>query len=193
MKASALLLPVLLGSTIFMTACTSTPETSSPAPEKVSGPEVFLDASATELYKNVKKVYKTQYFALGIPEGWNVLTFSDEQLASSISVEKEDHSALVTVRVMKAEYPTLSDTCTAAGKAFKANGVEFVSAPEVQYGTCLIEGKEGEKDVALWLRQYNDDNSVYSINYTGSLETVGEVLSYLIGNEKLMHLMVRPL
>ena len=179
-----------------MTACTSTPETpetASQAPEKVSGPEIFLDASANELFKDVKKVYKTKYFALGIPQGWKVLTFSNEPLASSISVEKEDHSAVVTIRINKAENKTLQETCVAAGKAFEANGVEFVSAPDIQYGTCLIDGKEGEKDVALWLRQYNDDMSVYSINYTGSLETVAELLGYLVGNEKLMQLMVRPL
>lgn len=193
MKARSLLLPVLLGSTIFMTACTSTPETASQAPETVSGPEIFLDASANELFKDVKKVYKTQYFALGIPQGWNVLTFTNDKLASSISVEKEDHSAVVTIRINKAEYKTLHETCVAAGKAFEANGVEFVSAPDIQYGTCIIDGKEGEKDVALWLRQYSDDMSVYSINYTGSLETVGELLGYLVGNEKLMQLMVRPL
>ena len=109
MKARSLLLPVLLGSTIFMTACTSTPETASQTPETVSGPEIFLDASANELFKDVKKVYKTQYFALGIPQGWKVLTFSNEPLASSISVEKEDHSAVVTIRINKAEYKTLQE------------------------------------------------------------------------------------
>ena len=57
----------------------------------------------------------------------------------------------------------------------------------------IIEGKENNKDVALWLRQYDDDNSVYSITYTGSLDVVGELLGYLVGNEKMMQLLVRPL
>ena len=175
-----------------MTACTSTPETASQAPETVSGPEIFLDASANELFKDVKKVTRPVlclWYSTGL-EGINLSL--NEPLASSISC-REDHGAVVTIRINKAEYKTLQETCVAAGKAFEANGVEFVSAPDIQYGTCLIDGKEGEKDVALWLRQYNDDMSVYSINYTGSLETVAELLGYLVGNEKLMQLMVRPL
>ena len=69
MKARSLLLPVLLGSTIFMTACTSTPETASQAPETVSGPEIFLDASANELFKDVKKGLQDSVLCFRYPTG----------------------------------------------------------------------------------------------------------------------------
>lgn len=163
------------------------------APTKVSTPDEFIDASAQELFSTVEKVYKTEYFALGIPEGWKVLSFDNANMNSFISVEKEDHSTLVTIRVTKAQKPTTEETCKLVIEGFKSNDVQLTGDSGVSFGTCIVEGKDNEKDVAFWLRQYDDDNSVYSINYTGSLDNVGELLSYLVGNEKLMQLMVRPL
>ena len=87
----------------------------------------------------------------------------------------------------------MDESCQLAIEGLKSNGVQLSADVGVAFGTCVVEGKDNEKDVALWLRQYDDDNSTYSINYTGSLENVGELLSYLVGNEKLMQLMVRPL
>lgn len=175
----------------MLTGCASS--SVSNAPNKVSTPDEFMDASAQELFSSVEKVYKTEYFALGIPKGWKVLSFDNAKLNSYISVEKEDHSTLVTIRVAKAVTNNVEETCKLAIEGFKSNEVDFVEEPGVSFGTCLLEGKDKEKDVAMWLRQYDDDKSTYSINYTGSLENVGELLGYLVGNEKLMQLMVRPL
>ena len=157
------------------------------------GNENFYDESVQQLYATLPASYRTDYFALGIPEGWKVLSFSDHPNNTHISVEKLDHSALVTIRVDKAVYKTIDDTCRYAQKGFEANGLTFTSTPAVSYGTCIIEGKENDKDVSLWLRQYDDDRSVYSITFTGSLDVVGELLGYLVGNEKMMQLLVRPL
>ena len=71
--------------------------------------------------------------------------------------------------------------------------MEFSSDSSVAYGTCIIEGLEGEKNITLWMRQYDDDQSNYSINFTGSLDSAGEILGYLVGNDKMMQLLVRPL
>lgn len=190
MLKSKFVLPVSLGVALMLAGCASN---SPSAPSKVSTPDEFLDASAQELFSTVDKVYKTEYFALGIPKGWKVLSFDNAKMASYISVEKEDHSTLVTIRVAKALKLTVDDTCQMAIEGFKSNDVDISADVGVSFGTCIVEGKDKEKDVALWLRQYEDDNSTYSINYSGSLENVGELLSYLVGNEKLMQLMVRPL
>lgn len=191
MFKNKLVLPLSLGVALMLTGCASS--TSSSTPEKVSTLDELMDASAQELFAQVDKVYKTEYFALGIPQGWKVLSFDNAKLNSYISVEKADHSTLVTIRVAKAVKGTIDETCQHAIEGFKSNEVDFVGDQGVAFGTCILEGKDKEKDVALWLRQYDDDNSTYSINYTGSLENVGELLSYLVGNEKLMALMVRPL
>lgn len=185
------LLPLTLCSTLLLTAC-ATSSSSNTANQGTSDKD-FMDASVQELYKNVQKVYKTKYFALGIPEGWKVLSFQDQPLASSISVEKEDRSALVTIRVNKAASDSIDQSCKIAAESFKANDVQFTSDPEVQYGTCIINATANERDQVLWLREYSDDNSAYSITYKGDLQTVGEVLGFLVGNDKLMQLMVRPL
>lgn len=200
MIKSKFFLPFAVACAAMVTGCVSSSSSSdlsatgnSTVPEKISTPEEFMDASIQELYSTVQKVYQTEYFALGIPDGWNVVTFNNAPLDSSISVEKADKSTMVTVRINKAVRPTIKETCDLAAEGYRANGVEFTSKPEVAYGTCIIEGRESEQDVALWLRQYDDDNSIYTINYTGSLENVGELLGYLTGNEKLMQLMVRPI
>lgn len=185
------LLPLTLCSTLLLTACATS--SSGNVPDKVSTPDEFMDASVQELYKNVQKVYKTEYFALGIPAGWNVVSFKDQPLDSSISVEKDDHSALVTIRVNKAASNNIEQSCKLAAESFKANDIELTTTPEVQYGTCTINATANDRDQVLWLREYNDDNSAYSIYYKGDLQTVGELLGYLVGNEKLMQLMVRPL
>ena len=36
-------------------------------------------------------------------------------------------------------------------------------------------------------------NTMMTITFTGSLDVVGELLGYLVGNEKMMQLLVRPL
>lgn len=190
MFKSKYVLPISLGVALMLSGCASN---SPSAPTKVSTPDEFLDASAQELFSTVEKVYKTEYFAIGIPKGWKVLSFDNAKLASYISVEKEDHSTLVTIRVAKAIRKNVDESCQLAIEGFKSNEVQLSADVGVAFGTCVVEGKDNEKDVALWLRQYDDDNSTYSINYTGSLENVGELLSYLVGNEKLMQLMVRPL
>lgn len=185
------LLPLTLCSTLILTACASS--NSDNIPDKTSNPNDFMDASIQELYKNVQKVYKTEYFALGIPAGWKVISFKDQILDSSISVEKDDHSALVTIRVNKAASNNIEQSCKLAAESFKANDIEFTSEPGVQYGTCVINAKDNDREQVLWLREYSDDNSAYSINYKGSLQDIGELLGYLVGNEKLMQLMVQPL
>lgn len=179
---------------LWLSACSSTDQgAASSTPVAGNGSNDFFDASVQEMYSQLPAYYRTKYFALGIPEQWRVLSFSDNEGDAHISVERNDHSSLVTIRVTPASHKTVDETCEYARKGFDANGLQYVSEPEIAYGTCIIEGKENTKDVTLWLRQYDDDNSVYSINFTGSLETVGEILSYLVGNEKLMQLMVRPL
>ena len=68
MITSKVLLPLLgVSAALLMTACATAPE---PLPEKISGPSEFIDDSVKELYRNVDKVYTTEYFALGIPTGW---------------------------------------------------------------------------------------------------------------------------
>lgn len=190
MVKSKIILPLSVCSALVLSACASSPD---PLPEKLSTPDEFMDESVQELYKNVQKVYKSQYFALGIPSGWHVVSFKDEPLNSSISVMRDDRSALVTVRVTKAASDNIEKSCQLAAEGFHVNGLEFTSEPEVQYGTCLINATENDKEVALWLREYDDDHSAYSVTYKGDLATVGELLTYLVGNEKLMQLMVRPL
>ncbi|MBU3843939.1 MAG: hypothetical protein H9847_03585 [Candidatus Anaerobiospirillum pullicola] len=193
MITSKVLLPLLgVSAALLMTACATAPE---PLPEKISGPSEFIDDSVKELYRNVDKVYTTEYFALGIPTGWKVISFNNEPLASAISVEKADHSSLVTVRVTKAQGQTIEQSCDLALQGFQANGiVTGEDALNLSFGTCTITGKDdGDKPVTLWLRQYDDDHSAYSITFTGDVSTAAELLSYLVGNEKLMQLMVQPL
>lgn len=181
-----------LGSALILSACSSSSTT--PASETVAQDGAsFYDESVQELFSTLPASYRTKFFALGIPQGWKVLSFSDHPQNTHISVEKFDHSALVTIRVDNAVYKNIDDACTYARKGFEANGLTFTKEPGVAYGTCIIEGKENNKDVTLWLRQYDDDKSVYSITFTGNLETVGEVLNYLVGNDKMMQLLVRPL
>ncbi len=179
-----------LGSALLLSACATT---SPGGNTTAAGGENFYDESVQQLFAPLPASFRTDYFALGIPEGWKVLSFSDKADNTHISVEKLDHSALVTIRVDQGVYQNINDTCLYAQKGFEANGLTFTKNPEVSFGTCIIEGKENTKDVSLWLRQYDDDNSVYSITFTGSLDVVGELLSYLVGNEKMMQLMVRPL
>ncbi len=183
---------LVLGSALLLSACATT-GTSNNTDASTPSQDGFYDESVQKLYADLPASYRTDYFALGIPEGWKVLSFSDHPNNTHISVEKFDHSALVTIRVDKAVYKSIDDTCRNAQNGFEANGLVLTKGPEVSYGTCIIEGKENTKDVSLWLRQYEDDRSVYSITFTGSLDVVGEVLSYLVGNEKMMQLMVRPL
>ena len=179
-----------LGSALLLSACASN---SNQGASTAPSTENFYDESVQKLFATLPASYRTDFFALGIPQGWKVLSFSNHATNTHISVEKIDHSALVTIRVDKSVYKSIDDTCHYAQKGFEANGLTFTTTPNVSYGTCIIEGKENNKDVALWLRQYDDDNSVYSITYTGSLDVVGELLGYLVGNEKMMQLLVRPL
>lgn len=173
---------------------TSSAGSSTAQTQDANAAQDFRKQDLKALFPEVGDIYKTEYFALGIPKGWTVVSFSNEKYDSAISVEKNDHSTLVTVRVNSAIMPTIKETCEHAYQGYLANGAESVQGPAINYGTCIIEAKDSaNKDLALWLRQYDDDQSVYSINYSGSLETVGELLSYLVGNEKLMQLMVRPL
>ena len=190
MVKSKILLPLSLCAALVLSACATAPD---PLPEKLSTPDEFMDESVQELYKNVQKVYKTEYFALGIPAGWSVVSFKDQPLASSISVTRDDRSALVTIRVTKASTPPIEESCQPAADGFAANGLAFTAEPEVRYGTCTITATETERDVVLWLREDPDDRSAYSITYKGDLATVGELLTYLVGNEKIMQLMVQPL
>ncbi len=184
---------VAASTALLISACSS-----NAGPQNVAGNgsnDNFMDASVDQLYQDVEAVYKTKYFALGIPKGWHVLSFSDEDLASSIAVERDDRSALVTVRVTKASAPNIEESCKLALAGYEANGLELEDEDDagVQYGTCIIEGKDNGKESVLWLRQYDDDNSTYSISYTGELSVVSEILVYLVGNNKTMQLLARPL
>lgn len=170
----------------FLTACSTTG--SIPADQQND----FMDASAVELFKTVPEFYQTKYFALGIPEGWKVLNFDDQPLDSFLSVQSVDHSTTITIRV-RSTTNTIEQSCELAKSAFLANDATFTQEPSVQYGTCIVEAKENDKPQVLWLRNYDDDNSSYSITISGPMEKAGEVLGYLVGNEKMMQLLVRPL
>lgn len=152
----------------------------------------FMDESAYELFKQVPNYYKTEYFALGIPEGWQVVTFNDQHLDSNISVQSQDRSAMVTIRVRSTQH-SIEESCELAKNAYLANEANFIREPGVQFGTCIVEAEENGKSEILWLRNYDDDASSYSIAISGPMEKATEVLTYLIGNEKMMGLLVRPL
>lgn len=170
----------------FLSACSSNTATTS------NSDADFMDASAHELFKTVPQSYQTKYFALGIPEGWKVVSFSDQELDTFLSVQSLDHAATITLRV-RTTTNTVEESCELAKSAYVANDAKFIQEPSVRFGTCVIEAQENEKSNVLWLRNYNDDNSSYSINIIGPMEKAGEILSYLVGNEKMMQLLVRPL
>ena len=149
-----------LGSALLLSACASN---SNQGATTASSTENFYDESVQKLYATLPASYRTEYFALGIPQGWKVLSFSDHAANTHLSVEKIDHSALVTIRVDKAVYKSIDDTCHYAQAGFEANGLTFTSTPGVSYGTCIIEGKENSKDVSLWLRQYDDDDHLHRL------------------------------
>lgn len=191
MLKKPLVIASIIGASLFLAACSTTSD--STVPPKVSGPDEFIDAAAKAMFEKATKVYKTEYFAIGIPQGWTALSFADDQLASHISVEKDDKSAIVTIRVEKAQRATIEDTCKLVMAGVEANEITYDNRPGVQNGTCIINGHEGESPVTVWVRQYRDDNSAYSIVFSGEPATVNELLSNLVGNEKLMALMVQPL
>lgn len=175
---------------VTLSACSSssTPTETQPAAENKD----FMDQHTQEFLKQVPESYKTPYFALGIPEGWKVVTFKDQPLDSSISVQSLDRSVTLTIRVRSSEH-NIEEACALAKDAFVANGAKFTNEPSVQFGTCIVEADENGKPSTLWMRNYDDDKSSYSIAISGPLDKASEILTYLVGNEKMMGLMVRPL
>lgn len=169
----------------ILTACSSNAPT-------INNDADFMDASAYEMLKTLPQFYQTKYFALGIPEGWKVVAFNNLDLDSYLSVQSLDRSSTITIRV-RSSTNTVEESCELAKSAFLANDAHFINEPGVKFGTCTVEAEENGKSNVLWLRNYNDDNSSYSINIAGPMEKAGEILRYLVGNEKMMQLLVRPL
>lgn len=136
--------------------------------------------------------YRNNFFSMGIPDNWNVVSSDGPDIPAFVSVRAKDHSAEVTVRVSRSDL-NVQQLCELAARGFVVNGGNIVQGPEVQYGTCIIRSDDAGIPTQLWLRAYPEDHSVYAINFTGEQDKVNEVLMHLTGDDRLMQLLVRPL
>ncbi len=135
--------------------------------------------------------YANHFFKASIPDDWMVISSDGPDIPAFISVQKKDHSALVTVKVSRTDLE-IDELCQLAAKGFVVNSADIVLGPAVQYGTCIINSDALGKKAGFRARRY-EDKSVYAINFEGDLEAVSKLLSRMEGNEKFMQLFVMPL
>lgn len=165
---------------------------SSDEDEKVQ-PEVKpIEPTVAPVAIEKKTTVKNDYFQISYGDSWKLISQEGPHAPAFISLQKNDFSTTVTIRVSK-NGQSIDELCKSATKVFMSQDATFTDGPKVEHGTCTIKSDNGEKQHTLWMRVYNDVGLVYSINFEGIPAVANQVLSTLQGDERMMQLLVMPL
>lgn len=130
-------------------------------------------------------------FSVTVPDDWQVVAREGDNVPAFITLETLDKSSTVTISTSFSE-ESIETLCQDSAKEYINEGDDIITGPEVSFGTCNINAQNGSKK-GVWLRKYDDDNSVYKIEFKGDFDKITNLLSNTQGNEKYMSLFVRPI
>lgn len=142
--------------------------------------------------QNIQSYFSTEFFKIGVPENWKVVSYEGPEIPTYVSVEKKESNTVVTISV-KHTKDTIDDLCQKIVKKLIGESKDIIAGPVVEFGTCkIVAVDQNDNKSSAWIRKYDDDNTEYSIYFEGSQEEANEVLTTLQGNEKIMSLLIMP-
>lgn len=131
------------------------------------------------------------FFQVSYANTWHIISQEGPHEPAFISLQKNDRSSLVTIRVTK-ESQDIETLCDGAALAIIANGHQLVTGPTITNGTCVIEGISNDKPTTVWIKKFEDIGLSYSINYDGENAIANQVLSTIQGDKYMMELINSP-
>lgn len=180
MKKSGIIFAVACA--IALAACSNTESTNSTQANTIAPKDQKPIATSVPM-----STIANDFFQVSYANTWHIISQEGPHEPAFISLQKNDRSSLVTIRVSK-ENQDIETLCNGAALAIIANGYQLVTGPAIIDKTCVIEGISNEKPTTVWIKKFDKLGLSYSINYEGESAIANQVLSTLQGDKYMMEL-----